>query len=99
MFLYSAAGSHSFIVRSLEQLASRLPPLGPPKSTSSTAFVWPLTVLSSSPNSQSHILIVVSSEPDASDEKTGWKATHVTGFWWDCKVCLAGALGSQLVGS
>lgn len=99
MFLYSSEGSQSLMVRSLEQLASNVPPLGPPKSTSSTALVWPLTVLSSSPSSQSHILMVVSSEPDARDVKTGWKATHVTGFWCDWSVCRAGALGSQLVGS
>ena len=71
IFLYSSLGSHSFIVRSLLQLARRVPPLGPPKSISSTGFVCPLSVRSSSPNSQSQILIVVSSELDARDEKIG----------------------------
>jgi hypothetical protein len=79
MFLYSSEGSQSLIVKSLEHDASSVPPLGPPKSTSNTPFVCPLTVRSSSPSSQSQILIVVSSEPEASDEKTGWNATHVIG--------------------
>src|ERR1700710_1495836 len=99
MFLYSSLGSHSLIVRSLLQLASRVPPLGPPKSTSSTALVWPLSVLSSSPTSQSHIFIVESSEAEAREEKIGWKATEVTGRRWPCNVCLAGALGSHVCGS
>jgi hypothetical protein len=79
MFLYSSEGSQSLIVRSLLQLASNVPPLGPPKSTSSTALVWPLIVLSSSPNSQSHIFIVWSSEPEAREVNIGWKARQVTG--------------------
>ncbi|KAG7144371.1 hypothetical protein HYQ46_006893 [Verticillium longisporum] len=58
IFLYSSEGSHSLMVRSLEHEASSVPPRGPPKSTSSTAFVWPLMVRSSSPSSQSQILIV-----------------------------------------
>lgn len=95
MFLYSSDGSHSLIVKSLEQLASSVPPLGPPKSTSSTALVCPLIVFSSSPNSQSQILTVASSEPDANDENTGWNATQVMGLRCDCSVCRAGALGSQ----
>jgi hypothetical protein len=99
IFLYSSEGSQSLIVKSLEQDARSVPPLGPPKSTSRTPLVWPLTVRSSSPSSQSHIFIVVSSEPDASDEKTGWNATQVIGERWDWRVCRAGARGSQLVGS
>src|SRR5271154_126028 len=79
MFLYSSLGSHSFIVRSLLQLASNVPPRGPPKSTSSTGFVWPFRVRSSSPNSQSQIFIVVSSELEAREENIGWNATAVTG--------------------
>jgi hypothetical protein len=99
IFLYSSEGSHSLMVKSLEHEASSVPPLGPPKSTSSTPFVCPLTVRSSSPNSQSQILMVVSSEPEASDENTGWKATQVMGERCDWRVCRAGARGSQLVGS
>ena len=71
MFLYSSLGSHSLIVRSELHDASSVPPLGPPKSTSSTVFVCPFKVLSDSPSSQSQIFIVVSSEPEASDENTG----------------------------
>ena len=56
-------------------------------------------VRSSSPSSQSQTLIVVSSEPDASEENIGWKATHVIGYRWDWSVCRAGARGSQLAGS
>ena len=77
MFLYSSAGSHSLIVRSLEHEASRVAPRGPPKSTSSTGRVCPLMVRSSSPVSQSQILMAQSSEADAIHEKTGWKATLV----------------------
>ena len=99
MFLYSSEGSQSLIVRSDEQEASNVPPRGPPKSQSRTAFVCPFTVLSSSPSSQSQILRVVSSEPDAREEKMGWKATQLTGERWDCKVWRAGDRGSQEAGS
>ncbi|KAH6208834.1 hypothetical protein HBI42_213010 [Parastagonospora nodorum] len=63
MFLYSSDGSQSLMVKSLEHEANSVPPLGPPKSTSKTPL----------------ILIVVSSDPDASEEKTGWNATQVMG--------------------
>lgn len=86
MFLYSSEGSQSLMVRSEEQDARRVPPRGPPKSQSRTALVWPLTVRSSSPSSQSQILRVVSSEPEAREEKIGWKATQVTGERWDWSV-------------
>ena len=76
-----------------------MPPLGPPKSQSRTAFVWPFTVRSSSPSSQSQILRVVSSEAEAREEKIGWKAMEVMGARWDWRVCLAGDRGSQVVGS
>src|SRR5690242_6909672 len=99
MFLYSSEGSHSLMVRSLEHDARSVPPLGPPKSTSRTPLVCPLTVLSSSPSSQSQILIVVSSDPEASEEKMGWNATQVMGERWDWRVCRAGARGSHAVGS
>ena len=99
MFLYSSEGSHSLIVRSDEQEASNVPPRGPPKSQSRTALVCPFTVRSSSPSSQSQILSVVSSDPEAKEEKMGWKATHVTGERWDCKVWRAGDRGSQEAGS
>ena len=79
IFLYSSAGSHNLIVTSELQEASNVPPRGPPKSQSRTAFVWPFTVRSNSPSSQSQILRVLSSDPDASDENIGWKATHVMG--------------------
>ena len=58
MFLYSSEGSHSLMVRSEEQDARSVPPRGPPKSTSRTALVCPLMVRSSSPSSQSQILMV-----------------------------------------
>ncbi|KAL2257487.1 hypothetical protein VTK26DRAFT_106 [Humicola hyalothermophila] len=58
VFLYSSAGSHSLMVESELHDARRMAPLGPPKSTSSTALVWPLSVRSSSPSSQSQILMV-----------------------------------------
>ena len=99
IFLYSSDGSQSLIVRSLEHDARSVPPRGPPKSTSSTPLVCPLTVRSSSPSSQSQILIVVSSEPEAREEKIGWNATQVIGERWDWRVCRAGARGSQAVGS
>ena len=99
MFLYSSEGSQSLIVRSDEQEASSVPPRGPPKSQLKTAFVWPFKVRSSSPSSQSQILRVVSSEPEAREEKMGWKATQLTGERWDCRVCLAGERGSQEAGS
>ena len=83
IFLYSSDGSQSLIVKSLEQDARSVPPRGPPKSTSSTPLVCPLTVRSSSPSSQSQILMVVSSEPEASEEKIGWNATQVIGERWD----------------
>ena len=44
-------------------------------------------------------VIDMGSEPEASDENTGWKATHVIGERCDWSVCRAGARGSQLVGS
>ena len=87
------------MVRSDEQDASNVPPRGPPKSQSRMAFVWPFTVRSSSPSSQSQILRVVSSEPEAREENIGWKATHVTGDRWDWRVWRAGDRGSQVVGS
>ena len=99
MFLYSSDGSHSLIVRSDEQEASNVPPRGPPKSQSNTAFVCPFTVRSSSPSSQSQILRVVSSEPEASEEKMGWKATQVMGERCDCSICRAGDRGSHEAGS
>ena len=99
MFLYSSEGSQSLIVRSEEQEASSVPPRGPPKSQLKTALVWPFNVRSSSPSSQSQILRVVSSEPEAREEKMGWKATQLTGERWDCRVCLAGERGSQEAGS
>lgn len=99
MFLYSSAGSQSLMVRSEEQEARSVPPLGPPKSQSSTALVCPFTVRSSSPSSQSQILRVVSSDPEAREEKIGWKATQFTGPRCDCSVCLAGARGSHDTGS
>ncbi len=99
MFLYSSLGSHSLIVRSEEQDASNVPPLGPPKSTSSTALVWPLIVRSSSPSSQSQIFMVVSSDPEAREVKIGWNATQVMGRRCDCRVCRAGDRGSHVEGS
>ncbi len=99
MFLYSSEGSQSLIVRSEEQEASRVPPRGPPKSQLRTGFVCPFKVRSSSPSSQSQILMVVSSEPEAREEKMGWNATQLTGERCDWRVCLAGDRGSQEVGS
>ena len=61
--------------------------------------MWPLIVRSNSPSSQSHILIVWSSEPEASDENTGWNATHVIGWRCDWSVCRAGDFGNQFTGS
>lgn len=43
--------------------------------------------------------MVVSSDPEAREEKIGWKATQVMGARWDCSVCIAGECGSQVVGS
>ena len=43
--------------------------------------------------------MVVSSDPDAREEKIGWKATQFTGPLCDCKVCRAGERGSQAAGS
>ena len=99
MFLYSSEGSQSLMVRSEEQEASRVPPRGPPKSQLRTGFVWPFKVRSSSPSSQSQILMVVSSEPEAREEKMGWNATQLTGERCDWRVCLAGDRGSQEAGS
>ena len=86
-------------MRSEEQEASNVPPRGPPKSQLSTGFVWPFNVRSSSPSSQSQIFRVVSSEPEAREEKMGWNATQLTGERWDWRVCLAGERGSQEAGS
>ena len=60
--------------------------------------MWPLSVRSSSPSSQSHILIVQSSEPEAREVKTGWNATHVTASRCDSNVCRE-EVGSQFIGS
>ena len=65
-------------MRSDEQEARSVPPRGPPKSQLKTDFVCPFKVRSSSPSSQSQIFRVVSSEPDAREEKMGWKATLLT---------------------
>jgi len=69
------------------------------KSTSLTAFVWPLIVCSNSPVSQSQIFIVESSEQVAKTVKVGWNAKPVTGIRWPDKLWRAGVLGSQDIGS
>jgi len=73
----------------------RLPLLS--KSTSFTERVWPLSVLSNSPVSQSQILTVESSLAEAMILYEGWKATRRTWSRWPVNVYAAGALGTQSV--
>lgn len=65
------------------------------KSTSMTAFVWPLTVLSISPPSQSQILTVVSSLAVARTVHVGWNARRVTGARCEASVWRGGGLGMK----
>lgn len=59
----------------------------------------PLMVCSSSPSSQSQTLIVQSSEPEATEEKRGWKAKQLIESRCPSSACLDGVLGSQEAGS
>lgn len=65
------------------------------KSTSMTAFVWPLSVLSISPASQSQTLTVASSLALASTVHVGWNARRVTGARCDASVWRGGGLGTK----
>lgn len=65
------------------------------KSTSMTAFVWPLSVLSMSPASQSQSLTVASSLAVARTVHVGWNARRVTGARWEASVWRGGGLGTK----
>ena len=62
---------------------------------SCTAFVCPLSVRSASPVSQSHTLMLESSDADATELKTGWNASRETVARCPVSVCRAGSLGTQ----